>query len=505
MMRGETEEKKNIRFTWIEMQDSTCEVDSTAQKDEVSETPVTIGIKSLSNKSNCTNLRLRHSAVHEHYHHVEVLHPSSQKVVDGSVCKYCQARFMTRVATNLKSHLKSKHPKVYEEVMQKDTDKSTLIETKNAGDVTKDEENLKIEEKGEQNSSSISECNKQRRTQPEKNFRFSSGRSIWPSSVHEHYEKVKVPHPVTKKIVPSSVCKHCKKTFAHRISSNLKNHLKCKHREAYNEVKLKDKEKEKSAFIVVGGDVDFEDDDVEEHEDDKEEVTETVDTENVETDQELGETSYTGRPGKSSVHEHFDKMEMCHPNTEKIIKGAMCKYCKTKFKSRVATNLKAHLKNKHREPFSEVQRKDRENVVGGDFKLDGTGDNKKVPGPRKSSFGLDEFERLEDSLESEKFKCRHCSKVMIHNRIRLHLKNKHRDVYRILLAEFKEKGQIWKPRKHSQVGHFKCQKCNYSTNFQRKFDTHQFDEHLETYCQTCGLSFSFNKYDEYYNHLLSLY
>jgi len=94
---------------------------------------------------------------------------------------------------------------------------------------------------------------------------------------------------------------------------------------------------------------------------------------------------------------------------------------------------------------------------------------------------------------------------MIHNKMRLHLKRKHKDVYRILLTEYRKKfgskKPLFHPRKFSDDSHFKCQKCNYSTNFQRTFDTHLFDEHLETSCQTCGVSF--NNFDEYYKHLMS--
>ena len=56
-------------------------------------------------------------------------------------------------------------------------------------------------------------------------------------------------------------------------------------------------------------------------------------------------------------------------------------------------------------------------------------------------------------------------------------------------------------KRYKENAHFKCQKCNYTTNFQRRFDTHLFDEHLETSCSSCGKSFT--HFNEYYSHLLS--
>ena len=69
-----------------------------------------------------------------------------------------------------------------------------------------------------------------------------------------------------------------------------------------------------------------------------------------ETDQKL-------RVRSSAVHEHFDKVQISHPKTKKIVDGSTCKYCKTVFINRVTTNLKCHLKSKHPEAFDEVNRK----------------------------------------------------------------------------------------------------------------------------------------------------
>ena len=68
-------------------------------------------------------------------------------------------------------------------------------------------------------------------------------------------------------------------------------------------------------------------------------------------------SSFIKRVHKSAVHEHFDKVKMLHPTTNETLDGASCKYCKTNLVSRVATNLKAHLKAKHPEAYDEVQSK----------------------------------------------------------------------------------------------------------------------------------------------------
>ena len=59
------------------------------------------------------------------------------------------------------------------------------------------------------------------------------------SVVHEHFYKVKIYHPVTKKPVPGAICRHCKDKFSSRISTNLKRHLKNYHPEAFKEVESK--------------------------------------------------------------------------------------------------------------------------------------------------------------------------------------------------------------------------------------------------------------------------
>ena len=65
--------------------------------------------------------RLFRSSVHEHFEKIQVSHPSSKKTVDGSNCKYCGTTLINRVSTNLKNHLKFKHPEVFDEVKRKNT------------------------------------------------------------------------------------------------------------------------------------------------------------------------------------------------------------------------------------------------------------------------------------------------------------------------------------------------------------------------------------------------
>ena len=60
---------------------------------------------------------------------------------------------------------------------------------------------------------------------------------------------------------------------------------------------------------------------------------------------------------KSSVHEHFDRIKIRHPKTNKTSDGAICKHCRSKFSNRISTNLKTHLKVKHPEAYDQVQSK----------------------------------------------------------------------------------------------------------------------------------------------------
>ena len=68
---------------------------------------------------------------------------------------------------------------------------------------------------------------------------FQNSGRLYRSSVHEHFDKVSVPHPSTKMTVAGSTCKYCAYTLINRVSTNLKNHLKFKHPEVFEEVKRK--------------------------------------------------------------------------------------------------------------------------------------------------------------------------------------------------------------------------------------------------------------------------
>ena len=59
------------------------------------------------------------------------------------------------------------------------------------------------------------------------------------SAVHDHFHKVKIYHPTTKKPVNGAICKHCKDKFVSRVSTNLKRHLQTYHPVAFAEVESK--------------------------------------------------------------------------------------------------------------------------------------------------------------------------------------------------------------------------------------------------------------------------
>merc|ERR1719282_2177040 len=103
-------------------------------------------------------------------------------------------------------------------------------------------------------------------------------------------------------------------------------------------------------------------------------------------------------------------------------------------------------------------------------------DSSTVSGRRKSSFALDEFERLDNSTKRGRknymYRCKHCKKEMLSDQIKRHLKTKHRDVYRIVQAIHREKVDAKRrviKKKQNAHFNFKCQICPYSTNFQRRF------------------------------------
>ena len=104
------------------------------------------------NESNSNEIRIkRKSAVHEHYNRVKILHLVTKKPIDGAVCKICKSQFTSRVSTNLKSHLKRKHPETYEEVMFKDNQNSEVLIWEN------DDSELMKGEEGERNEGEVEE------------------------------------------------------------------------------------------------------------------------------------------------------------------------------------------------------------------------------------------------------------------------------------------------------------------------------------------------------------
>ena len=64
-------------------------------------------------------LRPHRSSVHGYFDQVELKHPSTKQIVSGSLCKFCKASFLHRISSNLKSHLRNKHPETFAEVARK--------------------------------------------------------------------------------------------------------------------------------------------------------------------------------------------------------------------------------------------------------------------------------------------------------------------------------------------------------------------------------------------------
>ena len=64
-------------------------------------------------------IRVPRSAVHTYFDKVDVEHPKTKKIVDGSSCSLCKEAFLSRSSTNLKNHLMHKHPDAYNLVLRK--------------------------------------------------------------------------------------------------------------------------------------------------------------------------------------------------------------------------------------------------------------------------------------------------------------------------------------------------------------------------------------------------
>ena len=64
-------------------------------------------------------VRVRRSAVHSYFDRVDVEHPKTKKIVEGTSCTLCKEVFLSTISTNLKNHLQHKHPEAYELVLRK--------------------------------------------------------------------------------------------------------------------------------------------------------------------------------------------------------------------------------------------------------------------------------------------------------------------------------------------------------------------------------------------------
>ena len=191
--------------------------------------------------------------------------------MSGCSCKHCNGKFSSKNSTNLKNHLRAKHPDVYEEVQLKDKNNSSalvaaeaeLVVSMNMEEIEIKEEidsspgnllskqkidyyeegdaltnYLELEEKDDSVTSSHMDESENK----------SPGKRS--SAVHEHFYQVKILHPKTSQPVKGSRCKYCDAKFSNRISSNLQTHLKVKHPEAYNEVICKKGQKRNGRFHV---------------------------------------------------------------------------------------------------------------------------------------------------------------------------------------------------------------------------------------------------------------
>ena len=190
--------------------------------------------------------------------------------------------------------MNAKHPEAFEEVLHKDNQNKATVLGKNLdsmegeGDAVRNEDNTyRNEEETEMDIHSTNESGDEGAIKDEKDLIDSQNRhpkspdnlleddeeavsneseikeshdvrndnitydndkqeftrtSVKRSSVHDHFDKVNVQHPKTKKTRGGVICKYCRRQFAHRISSNLKSHLQHKQPEAFYEVYQKDKE-----------------------------------------------------------------------------------------------------------------------------------------------------------------------------------------------------------------------------------------------------------------------
>ena len=65
-------------------------------------------------------IKLNISSVHKHFKPMPNLYnPKSKTFCNGSYCESCDTVFYSSVATNLKRHLKQKHPAIFSQVESK--------------------------------------------------------------------------------------------------------------------------------------------------------------------------------------------------------------------------------------------------------------------------------------------------------------------------------------------------------------------------------------------------
>ena len=61
-------------------------------------------------------IRINSSAVHDEFSKLDILNPKLGKMVKGRKCNTCSKEMMSHSSTNLKNHLKSKHPDIFTKV-----------------------------------------------------------------------------------------------------------------------------------------------------------------------------------------------------------------------------------------------------------------------------------------------------------------------------------------------------------------------------------------------------
>ena len=205
------------------------------------------------------------------------------------------------------------------------------------------------------------------------------------TSAHQEFIPVASEHPRTKEIILSKQCKHCDQVMMGSNPTNLKLHLKRKHREIYKKVKNQDDAFKSQLRSVTH--TNPEDSDVILERDDNSGSVEAAEEElNVIMDQEILEENTKLEPGNqecvqekvienqrqldslskytdiivrkpASVHLEFRPVEMHHPYTNEKIEGRECKHCQTVISGKNSTNLNTHLISFHPAIFKKTKGK----------------------------------------------------------------------------------------------------------------------------------------------------